>query len=152
MADPTGLGLGAGGGAAAGLAVYLLDRLLGSGRAVKTLDQSFRELREALEADLASIRTLGERANVIAQKLLDWHDVTDPDDPAGKIWYFSVGLRRLLTSMQAGVDKLLQLIGELIQRFDRYNETMLKLITVVERLQTEVSSLSALVNNLDRRR
>lgn len=153
MADPTGgLGIGAGGGAAAAAIVYLLDRVLGSGKIVKTLDESFKEFREALEDDLADIRRLGERNTAFTEKLLDWHDVQDPEDPAGKIWYFSVSLRKLLASMQAGVNKLLELLGELIQRFDKYNETMAKMITVVEQLQKDVAALGLVVNGMDRRR
>lgn len=151
MADPVGgLGLGAGGGAAAAALVYIFDRILGSGKVVKTLDESFKDFRESLEDDLMDLRRLAERNTSFAEKLHDWHDIQDPEDPAGKIWYFSVGLRKILASMQNGVDKLLELLGKLIQRFDRYNETTIKLISVVEQLQKDVASLGALIRD-DRR-
>lgn len=147
MSDPAGIGLGAGGGAIAGAVVYALDRAFGSGRAVKSLDRNFKELRD----DIAALSKLfGETSERVA-RLFDWHSVTDPDDPAGKIWYFSVATRKLLTTMQAGVDRLLELIGELIQRFDKYNATMERLIDVVEQLQQNVNGLGVIVSGLDRR-
>lgn len=136
-----GAGVGAGGGAAVAAIAYLLDRTFGSGRAVKNLDERFKELRESIEGDISKLSTLAEKAIGFAERLHDWHNVADPEDPAGKIWYFSVAQRRLLASMQAGVEKLLELLGELIQRFDKYNTTMERLITVVEKLQQDVNAL-----------
>ncbi len=146
MADPTGgIGLGVGGGAAVGAIAYILDKVVGSGRQLKTFDASLKELREHLEKnllkELGDIRKLAERSSAFTEKLHDWHSVSDPDDPAGKIWYFSVGLRRAMSDMQTGVGKLLDLLRELIQRFDRYNETTVKLISVVESLQRDVEGL-----------
>lgn len=156
MADPTGgLGLGLGGGAAVGAIAYVLDKMVGSGRQLKAFDTSLKELREHLEKNLlkefGDLRKLSERATGLVEKLHDWHNVSDPDDPAGKIWYFSVGLRRALTDMQSGVGKLLDLLRELVSRLDRYNETIVKLITVLDVLQRDVERLQASVSELDRR-
>jgi hypothetical protein len=146
MADPTGIGLGAGGGAIAGAVAFTLDRMFGSGRSVKTLDASFKELKDEVTKIGSSFDGTVEKI----ERLFDWHSVADPDDPAGKIWYFSVAQRKTLDSMQAGVSRLLVLLGELIQRFDRYNTTMDRLIVVVEKLQTDVNGLGLSVASLDR--
>jgi len=146
-----GAGIGAGGGAAAAAIVYALDRIFGSGKAVKNLDDRFKELREALEKDIDSLRTLAERATAFAEKLHDWHNVADPDDPSGKLWYFSVSLRRHIDSLQAKVSKLLELLDQLVRRFDKYNNTMEKLITVVEQLQKDVNALGLMVSGINRR-
>lgn len=140
MSDLGGAGIGAGGGAVAATVAYLLDRFFGSGRSLKTMEEK-----------LDAVRGMVDRAVVVVEKLQDWHNIPDPDDPAGKIWYFSVALRRILEKMQAGINKLLELLAELIQRFDRYNQTMASLITVVEKLQRDVSALGILVSGMDRR-
>lgn len=146
-----GAGIGAGGGAVAAAVVYALDRWLGSGRAVKNLDDRFKELREALQTDISSLRQLAERATAFAERLHDWHNVADPDDPSGKLWYFSVSMRRLLDSLQTKVSKLLELLDQLVRRFDKYNNTMEKLITVVEQLQKDVNALGLMVSGMNRR-
>lgn len=147
-----GAGIGAGGGAAAAAVAYVLDKIYGSGKSAKNFNEQFREFRDELEKGLAGLVKLSERANVMAQKLLDWHDVNDPDDPAGKIWYFSVSLRKVLATLDTRVSRLLELLDDLVRRFDRYNETLEKLITVTEKLQTDVSALGIVVSGMDRGR
>ena len=88
--------------------------------------------------------------STVLQKLLDWHDIDDPDDPAGKIWYFSVALRRVMGTLDTRVSRLLELLDDLTRRFDKYNETLEKLITVTEKLQANVSALSIVISGIDR--
>lgn len=153
MPDGTGgLATGLGAGGALTTAAYLFDKLFGSGRAVKSLDDQFKELKEGLEVELKALLSKVEFTSLLVAKLTDWHDVGDPDDPSGKLWYFSVGLRKCMVSLETKVGRLLSLLEELVRRLDRYNETLEKLITVAERLQNDVSALGVIVAGMDRGR
>lgn len=151
MADPTGLGVGAGGGAAAAAIVYLLDKFLGSGKTVKSLDEQFKALKEDFEKEFKALLVLAERSTAFTEKLFDMHNVADPDDPSGKIWYFSVTLRRIVTSLDTRMSRLLDLLEELERRFRNYNETLEKLVTVIERLDKDVTALGIMVGGMDNR-
>jgi len=144
-----GAGLGAGGGAIAAAVVYAMDRAFGSGRTIKHLDDKVRELREDLSEEIGAIRRALERVAGHVQRLHDWHDVADPDDPSGKLWYFSVALRRAIDTLGRKVSRLLELLDDLVRRFDRYNETMERLITVVEKLRRDVDALGVVVAGMD---
>jgi hypothetical protein len=139
-----GAGIGAGGGALAAAVVYALDRAFGSGRGQKRIEEKFDELK----GSITTLTSIAESAKKIADKLYDWHNVGDPDDPSGKLWYFSVALRRLLESLQTKVSKLLELLDQLVRRFDEYNVTMGRLISVVEALQKDVLALRVEVSGL----
>jgi hypothetical protein len=147
-----GAGIGAGGGAAAATIVYALDRIFGSGKAARNLEERIREFRENVEREIKEMRSVVERAAGISDKLFDWHNIADPDDPSGKLWYFSVALRRAIESLQAKTQRLLDLLDQLVRRFDQYNTTTERLIIVVESLQRDVSALGILVSGMDRRR
>lgn len=154
-----GAGIGAGGGALAAAVVYALDKFVGSGKAVKTLDEKFKsfderlvELKTKIEGDVGDLKKLAERATQFAERLYDWHNIADPDDPSGRIWYFSVALRKLLASLETKISKLLDLLERLVVRFDKYNTTLENLITVTEKLQADVNALGLLVAGLDRGR
>jgi hypothetical protein len=140
-----GAGIGAGGGAAAAGLALIIDKLFGSGRAVKSIDTQFQELGQKIEDELNKIVEKATSTAELVSKLVDWHAVSDPDDPAGKIWYFSVGLRSCMKSLEARTAKLLDLLEELVRRFDRYNETLAKLVTVTEKLDKNVSALGVMV-------
>ena len=145
-----GAGIGAGGGAIAAIVAYTLDKTLGSGRAVKSLDEKFAELKAWLEADIQSLTKIAERTARFTEKTFEMHDVADPDDPSGRIWYFSVGLRNNMKSLSERVSKLVDLIEKLVSRFDQYNQTMEKLIRVVEQLQKDVSALGVMISATSR--
>ena len=153
MPDGTGgAAIGAGGGAVVGAVMYALNQFLGSGRAVKGLDTSLTETRTQLEKDLAALMVELKFVSHRVSRIHDWHDVSDPEDPAGKIWYFSVALRTTLKALTDRVGRLVDLIDKVVRRFDQYNATTEKLITVVEGLQKDVQALGLMVANLDDRR
>jgi hypothetical protein len=145
-----GAGIGAGGGAIAAAIAYALDKAFGSGKTARLLENKFNELKEIVTREHGI--TQEQVASILAatMRLVDWHNVTDPDDPAGKIWYFSVGLRRTLMVMQHGVDKLMELIDRLIDRFDLYNRSIERLVVVIEALQKDVDGLGVLVASMER--
>jgi len=138
-----GAGIGAGGGAVMGAVMYALNQFLGAGRAIKTMDTSITEWRKEVDKDL-------ENLVAMVRTLHDWHSVADPEDPAGKIWYFGVAPRRILRALDDRVGRLVDLTGKVVDRFDQYNKTTEQLITVIESLKKDIDALGLMVGRIDR--
>jgi len=145
-----GAGLGVGGGAIAAVVAYVLDKTLGSGKTLTSLDERFAKLKEWLEKDLKSLATSTAAIERFSEKLFDMHNVPDPDDPSGKIWYVSVGVRTNIRSLSERVSKLVDLIDKIVNRFDQYNTTLEKLIKIVDKLQADVSALGVIISTTSR--
>lgn len=131
MPDPASLGLGAGGGAGVAAVTWLLDKLYGSGKSVKELRDELKSITEHyLAPTLKKI-----------EEMWTWHNIQDPKDPAGKIWYFSVALRNLLEGVDKNLDVSVDIQKELISRFDRYNDLMEQLAVAVGKLDERIHNL-----------
>lgn len=138
MADPASLGLGAGGGAGVAGIVWLIDKFMGSGKTTKEIR---RDLEVIVEKMLTPILKKVEEMHT-------WHDIPDPSDPANKIWYFSVALRKLLEGVSTNLDASVDVQKELISRFDRYNSLMEKLADAVARLEGRLTKLEDAVEHI----
>jgi len=145
-----GAGFGLGGGAAAAVVAYVLDKTLGSGKTLSSLDERFAKFKEWIEVDLKNLTKTTESTAKFVERIFDMHNVLDPDDPSGKIWYFSVGLRTHIKSLSERVTRLVDLIDKVVNRFDQYNTTLAKLIQVVDKLQADVSALGVMISTTSR--
>jgi hypothetical protein len=112
MADPIGIGVGAGGGVVLASVVYFLDKILGSGKTAKAVINTIEKACDELKLEIAHIKELEEKNFGFMEK-----------------------------QMQGGVDKLTTLLSQLIKRFDDYNDNTKKLIYVIERLERDLSDL-----------
>ncbi len=145
-----GAGIGAGGATAAAVVAFVVDKAFGSGRTLKSIDERFVELKKWLDDDIDALTKFAEMTSRLVERLYDMHDVADPEDPSGKIWYFSVGLRSNMKSLSERVSKLVDLIDMVVGRFDQYNRTLEKLIKVVDKLQSDVSALGVIISATNR--
>lgn len=150
---PDGMGgasIGAGGATAAAIVAYVLDKAFGSGRSLKSIDDKFADLKKWLDDDIEHLTKLAENTSRHVERVFDMHNVVDPEDPSGYIWYFSVGLRGSIRSLSERVSNMVGLLSKVVDRFDQYNKTLEKLIAIVEKLQADVSALGVIISTTSR--
>ena len=142
---PTGeLGLGLGAGGALTAVMYIVNTLFGAGKSIKAINTRFKSVEKKIDEDFKDLFTQVRSNSARLKQLVDWHNVTDPEDPSGKLWYFNMAQRKSLASLENNAGHLLDLIEELVRRFDRYNEMLEKLVIITERLDKNVTELNIL--------
>jgi len=140
VADPTGVGLGAGGTAIAAAIAYAADKIFGG----KKVDEELKSIKEKYLLPVLKVAEDWDEfkklfAVVVAQtsELHVWHNVVDPKDTTQKIWYFSVALRNLLESIEAHLEKQAAQTVEVARRLERLYDVMNKLVEALGRIQVE---------------